>query len=80
MKIKYYEETNTLYIHLNDNPGEDVINLNDYINIDVDEKGRPVGIEILQNADRYVNLKTINIETIADTHNVNSASPAARGI
>jgi uncharacterized protein YuzE len=46
MKINYHSDTDSLYIHLNDRPGVDTIEIRDGILIDIDENGIVVGIDI----------------------------------
>ncbi len=63
MKISYHKDTDSLYIHLNNKPSSAVIKVNEDMNIDLDKKGHPTGIEIHQNASKYIDLKTMEIDS-----------------
>ena len=66
MKIRYYPETDSLYIELLPQPGADVTVVGDDIRIDVDVTGRAVGIDI-DNASKYYdvgNLETTGIAAV----------------
>jgi uncharacterized protein YuzE len=66
MKIRYYPETDSLYIELLSQPGTDVTVVGDDIRIDVDATGRAVGIDI-DNASKYYdvgNLEAIGIPAV----------------
>jgi uncharacterized protein YuzE len=66
MKIRYYAETDSLYIELLSNPGADVTVVNDDIRIDIDGDGRAVGIDI-DNASKYydvMHLETTGIPAV----------------
>jgi len=66
MKIRYYAETDSLYIELLASPGADVTVVSDDIRIDVDGNGRAVGIDI-DNASKYydvMNLETSGIQAV----------------
>ena len=47
MKIKYYPETDTLYIKIKDTPSIESEEISNGIIVSFDEKGNIVGIEIL---------------------------------
>jgi len=64
MKIRYYPETDSLYIELLAGPGSDVTVVGDDIRIDVDAKGRAVGIDI-DNASRYYDVTHLETTGIA---------------
>ena len=53
MEIRYYTETNSLYIELLPKPGMNVMVVSDDIRIDLDSEGRAVGIDI-DNASKIV--------------------------
>jgi uncharacterized protein YuzE len=66
MKIRYYAETDSLYIELLANPGADVVSVSDDIRIDIDASGRAVGIDI-DKASRFYdvgNLEAIGIPAV----------------
>ncbi len=46
MKLHYYPETDSLYIDLQHMPGVDTIEVADGVVVDLDEQGKPVGIDI----------------------------------
>ena len=48
MKIEYFPETDSLYIELNDRPGTDTREIEEGIILDLDDKGRVVGLDIDQ--------------------------------
>ncbi len=58
MKLLYYPDTDSLYIDLNAKPGADVLEIVDGLVVDIDEEGRPVGIDI-QHASRRLDLSTL---------------------
>jgi uncharacterized protein YuzE len=66
MKIRYYPETDSLYIELLPQPSADTAVVADDIRIDVDISGRAVGIDI-DNANKYYdvgNLETVGIPAV----------------
>ena len=63
MKIEYFPETDSLYIDLADRPGTDAREIEDGIVLDIDEHGRPVGIDIDQ-ASKHISLSTLNLNRI----------------
>ena len=46
MKLYYYPETDSLYIDLNPKPGVDTVEVSEGVFVDLDEQGKPVGIDI----------------------------------
>jgi uncharacterized protein YuzE len=46
MKVKYFTDTDTLYIKLNDRTPAETTELSEHILIDIDEDGRAVGLTI----------------------------------
>ena len=46
MKLHYYPETDSLYIELADGTVRDTREIVDGLNVDLDERGRVVGIDI----------------------------------
>jgi uncharacterized protein YuzE len=67
MKIRYYAETDSLYIELLEKPGADVTVVGDDIRIDVDAAGRAVGIDI-DNASKYYDINNLEAVGIASIH------------
>lgn len=62
MRFSYHPETDSLYIHLTEKPGADVVEVSDNMVIDVDEQGVPVGIDIDANASKTVDLSHLEVE------------------
>lgn len=62
MRLSYHPETDSLYIHLTDRPGADVVEVSDGVMVDVDEHGTPVGIDIDANASKIVDLSRLEVE------------------
>lgn len=62
MRFSYHPETDSLYIHLTEKPGADVVEVSDNMVIDVDEQGVPVGIDIDANASKIVDLSHLEVE------------------
>ena len=59
MKIRYYEDTDSAYIDLSDRKSKETRIISDDVNIDLDENGVLVGIDIHQNAKNIIDLKSI---------------------
>ena len=62
MRLSYHPETDSLYIHLTEKPGVDVVEVSDNVVVDVDEKGVPVGLDIDANASEIVDLSQLGVE------------------
>ncbi len=62
MRLSYHPDTDSLYIHLTEKPGADVIEVSDDVAVDVDERGVPVGIDIDANASKIVDLSRLEVE------------------
>ena len=62
MKLHYYPETDSLYIELTAEPGAEVREVVDGLNVDLDAVGNVVGIDIDQASTR---LDLTTLETIA---------------
>ncbi|MGH3088952.1 MAG: DUF2283 domain-containing protein [Rubrobacteraceae bacterium] len=62
MRISYHPDMDSLYIHLSDRPGAEIIEVSDDVAVDVDENGVPVGIDISQNASGIVDLSKLKLE------------------
>lgn len=58
MKLHYYSETDSLYIELRDQPGTETREIADGLNVDLNEQGQVVGIDIDQ-ASRHLDLTTL---------------------
>ncbi len=64
MKLSYHPDTDSLYIHLSEKPGADVVEIADNV-VDIDEKGIPVGIDIDANASKIVDLSRLETEGLS---------------
>lgn len=62
MRLSYHPETDSLYIHLTEKPGVDVVEVSDNVLVDVDERGVPVGIDIDANASKIVDLSRLETD------------------
>ncbi len=62
MRLSYHPDTDSLYIHLTEKPGADVVEVSDDVAVDVDERGVPVGIDIDANASKIVDLSRLEVE------------------
>jgi uncharacterized protein YuzE len=78
MKLHYYPDTNSLYIHLSDKPGADAVEISEHVVVDVDEAGIPVGIDIDANASKIVDLSRLDLSGIALGDLALTSDPKAR--
>ena len=62
MKLHYYPETDSLYIELKSAPGRETREIAPGVNVDFDEAGTVVGLDI-DHASRNLDLSTL--ETVA---------------
>ena len=58
MKLHHYPETDSLYIELKPEPSTETREITSGVNIDLNERGEIVGLDIDQ-ASRHVNLTTL---------------------
>jgi uncharacterized protein YuzE len=63
MKLKYYRETDSLYIDLSENPSAESREVSDGIVLDYDEQGNLVGIDI-DNATSKVALDRLIVSSL----------------
>lgn len=63
MKFRYFAETDTLYIELSPTSGAAVVEIAPGFVVDLDQEGRPVGIEI-DRASRVVDLTSLEAESL----------------
>ena len=63
MKLNYDQETDSLYIDLNSRPSADSREIQDGVVIDIDAKGRIVGIDI-QHASEVLDLSTFEADSL----------------
>ena len=67
MKMKYYKDTDSLYIDLKeDQTSDNTIQVANGINIDLNENGELIGIDIDTNASQKVNIKNFNFERVEE--------------
>ena len=59
MRFSYDSETDSLYVHLTEAPGADVVEVADDVVADLDEAGQIVGLDI-QHASRF-DLSTLDV-------------------
>jgi uncharacterized protein YuzE len=62
MKLHYYPDTDSLYIELRPEPGAEVREVTDGLNVDIDAAGNVVGFDI-DHASQRLDLSTL--ETVA---------------
>lgn len=62
MRLSYHSDTDSLYIHLTEKPGANVVEVSDNVVVDVDEHGVPVGIDIDANASKIVDLSRLETD------------------
>ncbi len=63
MKLNYYNDTDSLYIDLSEKESVETIEIALGINLDLDEAGEAVGIDI-DNASKKLNLKELTISQL----------------
>jgi uncharacterized protein YuzE len=63
MKLNYDRETDSLYIDLNSRPSADSKEIQEGVVIDVDAKGKVVGIDI-QHASEILDLATLEADSL----------------
>jgi uncharacterized protein YuzE len=65
MRLSYHSETDSLYIHLSDRPGADVVEVSEDVAVDVDANGVPVGIDVASNASEMVDLSSLELDGVS---------------
>lgn len=60
MKLNYYRETDSLYIDLSSNQSVETREISSGINVDFDENGEIVGIDI-DNASKKLDMKSLTL-------------------
>lgn len=63
MRFSYHSDTDSLYIHLSEQPGADVHEVSDDVVLDLNKAGELVGIEV-QNASRNIDLSVLEIGSL----------------
>jgi len=75
LKLRYYAETDSLYIDLASRPAADSVEVSPGVVLDLDTDGALVGIDI-DHASRLVDLTRVDIESLP----VQSLAVAASGV
>jgi uncharacterized protein YuzE len=63
MRVHYYPETDSLYIDLAERPGVEVREVVPGVNLDLDENGNLVGIDI-DHASEIANLERLQVQAL----------------
>ena len=63
MKLRYFAETDSLYVEFRTGPGTETREVSDGLNVDLDEQGRVVGFDI-DHASTRLDLSTLEIEAL----------------
>ncbi len=63
MKIEYDNEIDALYIRLQEKTVNHTIEIEEGLNIDLDESGKMIGLEVLDAAEKYSLADIFNIST-----------------
>ena len=63
MKIEYNSEIDALYIRLQEKYVDRTVEIEEGLNIDLDNSGKMIGLEVLGAADRYSLADIFNIST-----------------
>jgi uncharacterized protein YuzE len=79
MRLSYHSDTDSLYIHLSENPGVDVIELSKDVAVDLDVDGNPVGIDIEGNASKIVDLSRLELNGVSLESLYVASEPKDRG-
>jgi uncharacterized protein YuzE len=63
MRIEYDREVDALYIRLQEKYVSRTIEIEDGLNIDLDEKGKLIGLEVLDATEKYSQTDIFNLST-----------------
>jgi uncharacterized protein YuzE len=63
MKIEYDNQVNAIYIRLQEKYVARTVEIEDGLNIDLDENGKLIGLEVLDATERYTLTDLFNIST-----------------
>ena len=63
MKIEYDNQVNAIYIRLQEKYVARTVEIEDGLNIDLDENGKLIGLEVLDATERYALTDLFNIST-----------------
>ena len=67
MKLSYFPDVDSLYLDLAGKTGSDVVEVTENVVMDVDENGRPVGIQIAPMASNIVDLAHLELEGLSSS-------------
>ena len=67
MKIEYDKEVDALYVRLQEKYVDRTVEIEEGLNIDLDENGKLIGLEILDATERYFLADIFNISTLLTT-------------
>ena len=62
MRLSYHPDTDSLYIHLSDRQGVDVVEVSEDVVVDVDADRVPVGVDVASNASKIVDLSHLELD------------------
>lgn len=63
MRLRYYPETDSLYVEFKDGPGVETREVTDGLNVDLDAGGEVVGFDI-DHASKRLDLSTLETEAL----------------
>lgn len=63
MKLRYYPETDSLYVEFKAGSGAETLEVNDSVIIDIDSRGEVVGLDI-DHASKRLDLSELEIEAL----------------
>jgi uncharacterized protein YuzE len=63
MRIEYDKEVDALYVRLQEKYVDRTVEIEEGLNIDLDENGRLIGLEVLDATERYALADIFNIST-----------------
>ena len=63
MRIEYFPDTDSLYIDLSERPSADSREIGKGVVLDLDDQGRPVGLDIDQ-ASKHLDLRHLDLKRI----------------
>ena len=65
MKIEYDNQVDAIYIRLQEKQVTRTVEIEDGLNIDLDENGKLIGLEVLDATERYTLTDLFNIEALS---------------
>jgi uncharacterized protein YuzE len=77
VKLHYYPETDSLYVEFQRRPSVDTREVAPDVRLDLDDKGRPVGLDI-DHASSVLDLDTLETEGLPSPHRPPARNHAAR--